>query len=101
MEFQGEHTSNPNATSYNDIGICVAFIGTFEVNQLSDNQIRAFNSFISYYVKSNVIDEDYKLFSQHQLMKMSVVPTALANTINSWKKFYSSEWNLIFLKLKP
>lgn len=68
-KLQGEHTSTLNGSSYNDIGICVAFIGTFEETQPSVTQLETFHNFIVTFVSRGIIDSDYKIFSQDQLKK--------------------------------
>lgn len=68
--LQGEHTSTLNGSSYNEIGICVAFIGTFEEMPPSDTQLETFQNFIETFVNRGIIDSDYKIFSQDQLKKM-------------------------------
>jgi hypothetical protein len=89
MQVQGDHTANPFATNYNDIGICVVFIGTFETTNLSEIQVEAFESFVSHFITKNEIDENYKLFSQHQLTKMPKQATVLANEIANWNHFHA------------
>jgi hypothetical protein len=97
FDFQGQHTTNVNATSYDEIGICVAFIGTFENQSIYQEQIEAFQSFIDHFVIEGNIAEDYKLFSQDQLSQPAVVEAvSLFNEIKMWKNFYSGLFFLFF-----
>jgi N-acetylmuramoyl-L-alanine amidase len=89
FHFQGEHTANANGTSYDGIGICVAFIGNFEGEEPSDLQLETFKRFIKFNVNVGIISTDHKIFSQDQLTKPIVPASALFDTIKSWEHFYS------------
>ena len=88
FNFEGEHSAIVNTTSYNNIGICVAFIGNFSSSELSINQIKAFEIFIKYFVEDGKIDKNYELFLQDQLVKVKVSADALYEIVKSWKNFH-------------
>lgn len=91
-EFQGEHTSTLNGSSFNDIGICVAFIGTFEDQRPSEVQLDTFDNFIRVFVSIGKIDKEYKIFSQDQLRKMNETGAlrAAVKEMNE-QRFYDGE----------
>lgn len=91
FQFEGEHTANPNGSSYNDIGIGIAFIGTFDDEPPSNDQIEGFHNFIDYYTKKQMIVEDHKIFSQDQLLNLEHPAKALLNVLKSFEKFHSSK----------
>lgn len=87
FEFEGQHTAN-NATSFNNIWICVAFIGTFDGsnNQPTSEQIKAFHKFIDYHFGFE-IQTDYKIFLQDQLLKQTVNSDSLYDVVKDFDKF--------------
>jgi hypothetical protein len=88
LELEGEHTSIVNTTSYNDIGICLAFIGNFTSTELSEAQKRAFEGFLEHFVDGLQISTDYKLFLRDQLLRVDDFARALYETVKHWKNFY-------------
>lgn len=91
FRFEGEHTANMDGSSFNDIGICVAFIGTFNETQPFDKQIEGFRNFTTQYVNDGVIAEDHKIFFQDQLAKPKVPANALFEVVQTFDNFYSSK----------
>ena len=49
FDYEGQHTSNNNATEYNSIGICVTFIGNYEHETISESQVKVFHDFIEFF----------------------------------------------------
>lgn len=91
FNVEGEHTENVDGSSFNDIGICVAFIGTFNENQPLDKQIEGFYNFTVQYVNEGLIAEDYKIFFHDQLAKPKVPADALFEVVKTFENFYSSK----------
>ncbi|KAG5676715.1 hypothetical protein PVAND_006528 [Polypedilum vanderplanki] len=97
FEFQGEHTSNLYGTEFNSIGICIAFMGNY---QSLSPILTPLIKFIDYYLSYKVIDEDYKLFSQDDLIIRDDKAYALKDAIKGMDNFYElrkiirrEEWN--------
>lgn len=94
--YEGDHTSNSNGSSYNDIGIGVFFIGTFETVQPSNEQIEAFSKFIKQSVSKEVIVEDYKIFFHDHLTKPIIPADALLEVLTKINGFHSSKFLSLF-----
>lgn len=94
--YEGEHTSNSYGSSYNDIGIGVAFIGTFETNQPTSEQIEAFHEFIKYFIKEGKIVTDHKIFFHDQLAKPIIPADALLEVLEHFNQFHSSKFPPLF-----
>ncbi|XP_070490144.1 peptidoglycan recognition protein 3-like [Chironomus tepperi] len=87
FEYEGQHTSNNNATEYNSIGICVAFIGHYKHETISESQVKVFEDFIEFFKKSGVISENYTIFMQDQLMKTDLNANGLLMTVQNWNGY--------------
>lgn len=90
FQFQGQHSETTNGSSYNQIGIGVAFIGTFLESSPSEPQVEAFRDFICNFQSSGgITDEPPTLIFQDELVTTSVPTTALQNVLkNSFKNFF-------------
>lgn len=84
FKYQGQHTSNNNATEYNSIGICVAFIGNYEHETISESQIKVFQDFIEFFKDSGVISENHTIFMQDQLIETDVIADGLLKRVQNW-----------------
>jgi hypothetical protein len=89
--YQGEHSSNSQGSSFNDIGICVAFMGVYKSVKPSDIQMRALKSFVECFVEKGEIDGNFTIFSQQQLVQVKTDASALHEEIKKIEKFYSGE----------
>ena len=98
IEFKGQHTSNVNGSSYDEIGICVAFIGTFENISPSTKQIEAFHDLIKHFTDEGSITEDHKIFFHDQLAKPAIPANSLFETMKTFKKFYPGKKDLDFVE---
>jgi hypothetical protein len=88
FEYEGQHSSNIDASEYNSIGICIAFIGKYETAAPSSAQVEVLSEFIDHFVSHGKIYEDYKIFTQDDLMYTSVKATALKEAIDKLTNFY-------------
>jgi hypothetical protein len=91
FKHQGQHTSNKDATEYNSIGICIAFIGDYASDELSESQVAVFNDFVQYFVENGVVSENYTIFSQDQLVRNEKSADKLFEVIQMWSRFRSRE----------
>ena len=91
LRFEGEHTENVDGSNFNDIGICVAFIGTFNETKPLDKQIEGFHNFTVQYINEGLITEDYKIFFQDHLAKPKVAADALFEVVENFLEYYSSK----------
>lgn len=91
FQYEGEHTSSSGGSSFNDIGIGVAFIGNFEVEPPSDAQVEAFHNFTEYFIKKEIISEQHKIFSQDQLVTPENSSNALIRVLEGFTNFHDGE----------
>lgn len=87
FERQGQHSSNEDATEYNSIGICVAFIGNYSSVELNETQINVFNEFLEYFLQKGIIVENYVLLSHDQLVYNENPADKLFDEIQNWSGF--------------
>jgi len=100
FRFEGEHTSNPNGSNYNDLGIGIAFIGTFESKQPSSKQMKIFDTFIKTGMYQANIQDWYTIFLQDQLVKVEIPANGLLEALQHYWKLHTfmkiirrDEWN--------
>lgn len=89
FNFEGQHTANLDATDYNNIGIDIAFIGNYQDNPPSSDQLDILKRFIEFYVEQKIIAEDYKIFLQDELIDQNVKADALKEVIKNYDNFIS------------
>lgn len=92
FQYEGEHTSSSNGSSFNDIGIGIAFIGNFVVEPPSDAQIAAFHDFTEHFIKKGIISEQVKIFSQDQLVTQETPANALNSVLEGFTNFYPGKF---------
>lgn len=100
FRFEGQHTENVNGSTFNDIGICVAFIGTYKIKQPSAAQVEAFENFLDYYKNEGIVNDDCKLFFQDQLSEPIIAADALLQTLKTWQNFHSGQYNFKILLIE-
>lgn len=91
FQYEGEHTSNSNGSSFDDIGICIAFIGTFSNESLSEAQTESFRKFVLYFISEGLISANYRIFLRDQLAKPKESANALLEFLRNLPQFHSSE----------
>jgi hypothetical protein len=96
FEYEGQHTSNIDATEYNSIGICIAFIGDHESTAPYENQLNILRAFIEYFISHEVINESYMIFSQDDLVYREVKASALKEAVSSFDHYHSREFKIRF-----
>ena len=95
IEFKGQHTSNVNGSSYDEIGICVAFIGTFEIISISTLQTESFSDLIKHFTDEGSITEDHKIFFHDQLAKPAIPADSLLEAVETFKNYYSGKIGIV------
>ncbi|KAL7027117.1 hypothetical protein ACKWTF_005315 [Chironomus riparius] len=100
IEFQGQHTANLDATEYNSIGICIAFIGNYQAIAPDSSQISLLAEFVDFYKKKGSIAEDYIIVLQDDLKYNPIKAYALNTEIEKfdhfrplYKIYRREEWN--------
>lgn len=69
FQYEGEIPRNEtnSATSFDEVGIIFAFIGTFIDDQPSDSQVDTFNRFLQSSIHQSYITNDFAMLLQDQL----------------------------------
>lgn len=91
FNFEGEHTQNQHGSTFNDIGICIAFVGNFRASGLSQQMNETFIKFVEYALIERIFSDDYTILYQGQLIEMASPAIALFDQIKFMKNWYSSE----------
>ena len=87
MEYEGQHTANLDATEYNSIGICIAFVGNYETTAPNSTQLNLLTDFIEFYVKKKLIADDYIIVLQDDLKYFATKADALNVEIEKFSNF--------------
>lgn len=88
IDIQGQHTENLDATEYNSIGICIAFIGSYVSISPNASQIEALQKFITNFIDLRLIDTNFKMFLRDDLKYFPSKATALNEVISNLDNFY-------------
>ena len=99
IKYQGQHTANLDATEYNSIGICIAFIGNYQITVPVTTQISLLTRFIDFYNDNGSIADDYIIVLQDDLKYFSTKATALNAEIQKFEHFRSCEYILDIVKI--
>jgi len=89
FNFQGQHTQNFEATEYNSIGICIAFIGNYASIAPNSSQIDLLKDFISTFVELEAISIDHIIVLQDDLKYFEQKADAMNEVIKSLTNFRS------------
>lgn len=81
-EIEGEHTQG-----FNEQSIGIAFIGTFNKNEPSIQQLCAAQKLIAEGVRLKKLSNDYKLYGYRQLIPSENPGHALYEHIKKWKNW--------------
>lgn len=88
FRFQGEILSeNSHISSFDDVGILIAFIGNFSIRTLSSQQVYALDTFLEYASRRDVLIDNFKLLLQDQLVETSVPADGLLDFLHSRQEF--------------
>lgn len=88
FRFQGEILSeNSHISSFDDVGILIAFIGNFSIRTLSSQQVNALDTFLEYAFRRDVLIDSFKLLLQDQLVETSVPADGLLDFLHSRQEF--------------
>lgn len=107
FKYEGEYVKKFDGSNYNDIGISVAFIGSFFEKSPTDVQVEAFLNFVKHYVSEGLIVENYLMFQQDNLhvddsdlpfgYNLSRKSNYLMLALNDFGKFYFSKFLKYYL----
>lgn len=91
FHYEGEHTQNQHGSTFNDFGICIAFVGNFKISGLNQQMNETFNKFMEHAVTEGILTNEYTVLFQGQLIEMISPAPALFNQIKMMKNWYSSK----------
>lgn len=95
FKYQGEIPGN-SSSKFEDIGLIVAFIGTFDDDQPSQNQLDTFERFLESAVKLNIVAKEFVILMEDEIVfkkkKSKGFIKALPSMIKFGEKFYSSNY---------
>ncbi|XP_070499666.1 peptidoglycan recognition protein 3-like [Chironomus tepperi] len=87
FNYQGQHTKNLDATEFNSIGICIAFIGNYARTVPSFEQYDLLRDFIETFVKNQLITKDYIVVLQDDLVYSETKAVTLNNVIRNLQNY--------------
>lgn len=91
MYYIGQHTSHPDASEFNTIGIGIVFIGNYEKVDPAVKQTTALELFLDYFERTGDLYYDYKIFYQPDLMHVTEPPETLLKSLILCPHYYKSE----------
>lgn len=97
--YQGEITTTSSVSSYDDIGIFVAFIGTYNDAQPSNVQNNSLNEFLKHSVRRDMVAIDYIILSQDQLTLSESPAKGILEFAETRSDFYSCRYLFEILKV--
>ena len=88
---EGVHTANLHGSTFNDIGICIAFIGNYNKLTPNDNDTDALFNFFKYAIDQGVLSSNFSIFYQDQLTIKTVPADGLNDVVKTWDKWLPSK----------
>ena len=89
--FEGEHTQNQHGSTFNDIGICIAFVGNYRLSGINQQMNETFHKFVEFALVEGILANEYSILFQGQLIEMVSPANALFDQIKIMKNWYSSK----------
>lgn len=95
FRYQGEIPNNSSANTFEDIGLIIAFIGSFNETQPSPGQLETFERFLESAVNLNVVTKDFIILMQDEIVYKKNTAHGLHKAISVISElaqhFYSSK----------
>ncbi|KAL7040635.1 hypothetical protein ACKWTF_000476 [Chironomus riparius] len=89
LNNEGQHSMNLDGTDYNSIGICIAFIGDYQAIAPDSSQLNLLKIFLETFIDLEIIDRDYIIVSQDDLVYNTVQANALNSALETFKNYRS------------
>lgn len=90
----GQHSMNLDGTEYNSIGISIAFIGDYQVTEPKTSQLNLLELFLETMIDLEIIDKDYIIVSQDDLVFNQAQATVLNTAIEKFKNYRSCKFKI-------
>ncbi|XP_070500515.1 peptidoglycan recognition protein 3-like [Chironomus tepperi] len=87
FNYEGQHSMNLDGTDYNSIGICIAFIGVYQADAPNASQLNLIELFLKTFIDLEIIDKDYIIVSQDDLVDNPVPATELNKAVKKLKNY--------------
>lgn len=94
FDFNGELPSN--RSTFQNIGLVVAFVGDFSTQRPSHKQISAFNQFLTNSVNRDFVSRDFILLEAEQVTNSERDMTGLIEILTEREEFYSRKFDFRF-----
>ena len=91
---------NLDGTEYNSIGICIAFIGDYQIIAPNASQLNLLEIFIETFIDLEIIDKDFIIVSQDDLVYNIVKANKLKEAVRTFKNYRSCKLIKRFSKNK-
>lgn len=83
---------NDSASTFNEIGMLIGFVGNFSGNRPGEKQMKAFETFVGVTMDWGILSRDVTLFSQDQLVMTKPAATGLIEALRKYARFYSRKF---------
>lgn len=87
FSYEGQHSLNSDGTEYNSIGICIAFIGNYHATPPDAFQLNLLKLFLEAVIDFEIIDKDYIIVSQDDLVFNPVQADKLNAAIEKFENY--------------
>lgn len=94
FHFKGEIFEKESSTAFENLGLIIAFIGTFQDKRPNSKQISTFKIFLESLVDREVVSNDFKLLSGDQITNAGNADSKLLEFLMESVRFYSRKKNL-------
>jgi peptidoglycan recognition protein LC len=88
---EGEIPESNSTSSFNDVGIIVAFIGTFDKQRPSETQISTFKAFLENSLGKDFVTRNFALVAQDQVTNSNLPALGLLEVLKEFDEFYERE----------
>lgn len=88
---QGNTTSSEFGSSFDNIGISVAFIGTFVDREPSESLLQTYFKFVPNAIRRDLLDDQYQVVFRDHLINADEPALGLLNVISKWSNFRHSK----------
>lgn len=88
FRYQGDIPRNDSASSFDDIGLLIGFIGNFANERPRQEQRDAFKALVDLLIGRDVVTQDFTLFSQDQLIMTEPEAAGFYEALKNNTNFY-------------
>lgn len=93
FDFQGEIPTNNSFFDQRNIGLVVAFIGTFTSQRPSDVQVLTFNQFLSSSIARDLINRNFTLLQADEVINSEREVNGIVDILKDLPEFHSCQFS--------